>query len=158
MVSCGYHVGGKADLVPKSIQTISIPPFATLSSRYRLADLLPAEIEREFRERTRFQVVRDPDEADAVLHGTVANVVVYPAVADPTTGKSTSVTMLVIMSVDLSERATGKSLYSRKNFIVRQNYAIATDPHQLFDETGPAYDRLGRDVARDVVSAVVENF
>jgi hypothetical protein len=64
----------------------------------------------------------------------------------------------VIMSVDLSERATGKSLYSRKNFIVRQNYAIATDPHQLFDETGPAYDRLGRDVARDVVSAVVENF
>ena len=24
---CGYHVAGQADLVPKSVQTVAIPPF-----------------------------------------------------------------------------------------------------------------------------------
>ncbi len=33
--SCGYHVGGKADLMPKSIQTIAIPAFTTFTTRYQ---------------------------------------------------------------------------------------------------------------------------
>jgi hypothetical protein len=30
--------------------------------------------------------------------------------------------------------------------------------HQFFDESGPAYDRLERDIARQMVSSIVENF
>ena len=46
-VSCGYHVGGKADLVPKSIQTIAIPAFAGSSAaRYKLMDALPKQMGR----------------------------------------------------------------------------------------------------------------
>jgi hypothetical protein len=158
ILSCGYHVGGKADLVPRSIQTISVPPFSNLTVRYRLSDSIPNEIEREFKERTRFSIERDPKEADAVLNGSINNVLAYPAVADPTTGRTTSVSVVVLMSVTLTERATGRVLYANKNFSVRGSYAIATDPHQIFDESGPAYDRISREIARDVVSAVLENF
>jgi hypothetical protein len=41
---------------------------------------------------------------------------------------------------------------------VRTYYQIAIDPHQYFDESGPALDRLTREIAASVVSAVVENF
>jgi hypothetical protein len=156
--SCGYHVAGKADLVPKSIQTIAIPAFATVTSRYKLVDALPQAIGSEFLTRTRFQVVNDPTQADAVLQGNITAAYANPNVNDPNTGVSISVRVVVVMTVKLMERSTGKVLYTRSNWVMHQDYAAAVNPHQLFDESGPAFDRLCRDVARDLVSAVVENF
>jgi Lipopolysaccharide-assembly len=158
VASCGYHVGGKAELVPKSIQTIAIPAFASASLRYRLLDVLPEQIGREFIAKTRFRVVTDPSEADAVLQGNINAAQVYPSIFDPTSGKPTSVQVLVVVSVTLSERATGRVLVARNNLAFRQNYSIAVDPHQFFDESGPAFDRVSRDVARDVVTTIVEAF
>ncbi|MBV9082448.1 MAG: hypothetical protein JOZ62_07235 [Acidobacteriaceae bacterium] len=156
--SCGYHVGGRADLMPKSIQTIAIPAFNSSSTRYRLADTLPNDIAREFRERTRFHILQDPSEADAVLNGSIISVQIYPGLFDPSSGKVTSVQINVTLTLNLLEHSTGRVLYSRANFSARQNYEVATDPHQFFDESGPAFTRLNRDVAHDVVSAIVENF
>lgn len=158
IVSCGYHVGGKADLVPKSIQTIAIPAFSTMTTRYQLVDILPQQIGREFIARTRFRIVNNPNEADAVLNGTINTVNAYPNVFDPASGKATSIQIAVVLTVNLIQRSTGRVIYSRPNMTFRQNYDVAVDPHQYFDESGPALDRLSRDVARDVVSAIVENF
>lgn len=158
LFSCGYHVGGKADLVPKSIQTISIPAFTTFSTRYKLIDVLPQQIGREFLARTRFRVVNDPSQADAVLNGAINAVTANPTIFDPTSGKATSVQIAVSLNVRLVERTTGRVLYSRVNMVARQNYEIAVDPHQFFDERDPAFARLSRDVARDIVSAILENF
>ena len=158
LVSCGYHVAGKADLMPKSVQTIAIPAFSTLSTRYRLGDILPQEIGREFTERTRFRVVSDPTMADAVLNGSINTVQVFPNIVDPGSVKATMVQATVVLTVTLLQRSTGRVLFSRPNWAVHESYQVATDPHQFFDESGPAFDRLGRDVARDIVSSVVENF
>jgi hypothetical protein len=157
-LSCGYHVGGQADLVPKSIQTIAIPTFTTVTTKYRLVDILPLQISREFASRTRFKIENDARVADAILKGTINNVVVYPAVSDPTTGKATSIRVVVFLSVYLTERASGKVLFSHVSWAIHEDYGDAIDPHQFFDESGAAYDRLSRDVARDVVSDVVEGF
>ncbi len=157
-LSCGYHVGGKADLVPKSIQTIAIPSFATLTTRYKLVDMLPQQIGREFIASTRFRIVNNPSEADAVLNGSINMAMASPSVFDPTSGKATSLQIVVVITVNLVERSTGRVIYSRPNLVFRQSYEAAVDPHQYFDESGPALERLSRDVARDVVSAIVESF
>ena len=157
-LSCGYHVGGRADLVPKSIQTISIPAFTTFTTRYKLVDVLPKQIGREFLARTRFRIVSDPSEADAVLHGSINTVTANPTVFDPTSGKATSIQIAVTATFNLIEQRTGRVLFSRANFVARQNYEIPVDPHQFFDERDPAFDRLSRDVAHDIVSAILENF
>ncbi|HTU47780.1 MAG TPA: LPS assembly lipoprotein LptE [Bryobacteraceae bacterium] len=158
LVSCGYHVGGRADLVPKSIQTIYIPAFTTFTTRYKLVDVLPKQIGREFVTRTRFRIVNDPSEADAILKGSINTVTAYPTVFDPTSGKATSIQIAVSATFSLIEQRTGRVLFSRPNFTARQNYEIPVDPHQYFDERDPAFDRLSRDVAHDIVSAILENF
>ncbi len=157
-LGCGYHVGGKADLVPKSVQTINIPAFVSLTTRYRLVDLLPQQIEREFIAKSRFRIENDPAVADAILNGTVNSASIFPTVSDPTTGKATNVQVIVYISYRLLERATGRVLFSKSNLGFRQNYSIAADPHQFFDEVGPALDRVSRDIGRDVVSSVLESF
>jgi len=144
--------------MPKSIHTISIPAFATLTTRYRLIDILPREIGREFNQRTRFRVVNNSDEADAVLNGSVNAVSVFPTIFDPASGKASVVQLTVTLTVSLQERSTGRVLYSRANWSIRQSYQIAVNPGQLFDESDPAIDRFSRDAARDIVASIVESF
>ena len=144
--------------MPKEVRTIAIPAFNAFTARYALVDQLPREIGREFSARTRFVIVADPTEADAILNGTVNSATSFPTIYDPGSGKATSVGLVVNVSVKLIEQRTGKVLYARPNWSIREDYELAVDPHQFFNESGPAQDRLCRDVARDLVSAVVENF
>ncbi|HEX4772345.1 MAG TPA: LPS assembly lipoprotein LptE [Bryobacteraceae bacterium] len=156
--SCGYHAGGKADLVPTGVQTIAIPAFTCYTTDYKAGDLLANSIGHEFTERTRFRVVSDLSTADAVLSGSINRIIRAPSLSDPTTGKISTVAIIMIMSINLTERASGKVLYSRPALTIKENYEIASDPHQIFDESGPAMQRLSQNLARDIVTSVVENF
>src|SRR5215831_5141425 len=86
---CGYHVADKADLLPKTIKTIAIPAFGNSTSRPQLARLLPEDIAREFLSRTRYVIVADPNQADAVLTGAVMNMAAVPTTFDPVSGRAT---------------------------------------------------------------------
>ena len=155
---CGYHVAGKGDLLPKTIRTIAIPAFGNASTRYKLTELMPAAITREFISRTKYQVIPDPSQADAVLRGAVTNFISYPTVFDPATGRASTVQLSVFLRVTLTERATGKVLFERTSMEVKERYEISVDPKAYFDESEAALQRVSRDVSRSVVSAVLENF
>ncbi|MDX2154777.1 MAG: LptE family protein [Bryobacteraceae bacterium] len=156
--ACGYRVAGKGDLLPKNIKTIAVPAFANVTTRYKLTDLLPAAITREFISRTRYEVVTDVNQADAILTGVVANVFTSPTVFDPGTGRASGIQVNVNLQVTLRERESGKMLYNQPNMEFRQRYEIALDPKSFFDESGAALERLSRDVARTVVTGVLEVF
>jgi hypothetical protein len=156
--SCGYHVAGQADLVPKSIHTIAIPSFSNITTRYKLTDHLPEAIAREFISRTRYQIVNDPTQADAVLRGAVLNYIAYATTIDQQTGRASGLQMNVTLQVTLTERATGKVVYSRPSFEMHQRYELSIQAGAFFEESDAALDRLSRDVARDLVSSILENF
>ncbi len=156
--SCGYHVAGKADLMPKDIHSIGVPPFSNPTTRYKLTEKLPIAISRELMARTKYQILPDANGADAVLRGSVSTVLVFPTVFDPTTSRAAGVQIQAILSVTLTQVAGGKVLYTNPTMDFRQRYEISTDPQAYFDESTPAFDRLSRDVASSVVTAILENF
>jgi hypothetical protein len=144
-------------MLPKTIKTIAVPAFANVTLRYKLTDRISANVAREFIERTRYAVVADPKNADAVLTGAVVNFTSYPTTFDPVTSRASGVQAIVNVQVMLMDK-TGKVLFNRPGMEIRERYQISVDPTTYFDESGPAMDRLARDVARSVVSAVLENF
>jgi lipopolysaccharide assembly LptE-like protein len=157
--SCGYHVAGKADLVPKNIHTIAIPPFSNITLRYKLTDRLPEAISQEFITRTRYKIVSDPNQADAVLRGAIVNFVSYAILFDQATGRASGLQVNVTIQVSLTERATGKVIYSRPNYEYHDRYEISvTNPNQYFEESGTALERLSHTVAKDLVTSILENF
>ena len=167
--SCGYHVAGRADLLPKTIHTIAVPAFGNASTRYKLTDQLPAAIARELISRTRYRVVPNADAADAVLTGSVLNFTQELGVADPVSNQSSVMIVHVYLKVVLTERATGAVLFSRPNMEVRERYQIAVAPtnspsqsafdqSNFFEETDDALRRLATQTARQVVSGILENF
>jgi len=156
--SCGYHTGGQADLVPKTVHTIAIPAFTNQTIRYKLTDQLPQAITREFISRTRYRIVSDPTAADAVLTGTVLTYRSFPTVFDPTTGRASAVDVHVNLRLTLVERATGKTLYNRPNLDVSERYQISIDPATFFEESDAALARASQQVAQQVVSSILEAF
>ena len=157
-ISCGYHVSGRAGTIPKTIQTIAIPAFGNATTRYKLTDRVPEALAREFIARTRYKVVNDQNQADAILRGTVVNYFAYPTIFDPATARAAVVQIQVVMSATLVERASGKVLFSRPIIEVKQQYEISADQVAFFEESDTAMTRLSRDVARMLVSAILEDF
>jgi len=158
LTCCGYHVAGTTNVLPKNVKSIAVPAFGNITTRYKISDLLAAAITREFISRTRYQVVSDPGQADAVLSGSVVNFISYPTIFDSKTGRAAGVQAIVMMQLSLRDRATNAVLFDRPHMEFRQNYEISVDPQAYFDESEVGMDRLSRDVARSVVSAVLANF
>ncbi len=126
--------------------------------RYQLSEQLPAAITREFISRTRYQVVADESQADAVLRGAVINYIAFPYIADQQTGRAAGVQVSVVLNISLVERATGKVLFSRPYLEFRNRYEISNDEINYFDESQTAMDGLRAKSRGSVVSAILESF
>jgi len=155
--ACGYPVAGTTNLLPADIHTIAVVPWKNASIQYKLSDYLAESVSREMITRTHYKIVADPTQADAVLSGAVANLFSNATVADPVTGRSTGAQVVVIIQVKLTDKS-GKVLFDRPNVEFRERYEISVSPQQYFDEEPAALQRLSKDVARTVVSAILENF
>jgi lipopolysaccharide assembly LptE-like protein len=155
---CGYQVGGRGDLIPKSVKTIAVPTFANRTTQYKLRDSVPIAIAREFRARTKYQIVNDPNLADAVLRGEITLVGISPTIYDPTTSKATAIGIEAYLNLKLVERATGKVIWSKYALHLRENYELAVDPSKYFDESDFATSRLSQTIASTVVNLILEAF
>jgi hypothetical protein len=157
LAGCGYHVAGTTNLLPVEIHTIAVVPFKNVSIQKKLTDYLNQSLSREMIARTHYKIVADPAQADAVLSGAVANFFSNAVVTDPVTGRSNGAQVVAIIQVKLTDKS-GKVIFERPNVEFRERYEISVNPQQYFDESQAAMQRLSRDVARTIVSAILENF
>lgn len=155
---CGYRVAGRADLLPKELHAIAIPAFANATTLYTLTQSLPQAIGREFIRRTRYRIVADPAQADATLEGAVLQYFSYPTVFDARTGRASGVQMILVLDIKLRDVRTGAILFQRPAMQVQNHYEISSDQTAYFEESDAALERLSGEVARAVVSAILENF
>jgi outer membrane lipopolysaccharide assembly protein LptE/RlpB len=157
-VGCGYHVAGQATRIPSDVQTIAIPMFVNNTPRFRIEQILTAAVSREFIERTRFQISHEIKGADALLEGSVRSVTAAAVTFDPNTGRATAFQITVLASIKLTDLHTHKVLFSNPNYVFREEYQVSQSTSTLFEEDRPALNRLAQDLARTLVTDILENF
>ena len=156
--ACGYHVAGTASRIPPDVKTIAVPAFKNLSSTFRIEQQLTTAVSRELLERTHYRILPNPPDADAVLTGTVKDVRARAITFDINTGRATSLQVQVTADVKLEDRHSHKILFSNSNYLFREEYQVSETPAALFEEDKPALDRLAHDLARTLVTDILENF
>jgi outer membrane lipopolysaccharide assembly protein LptE/RlpB len=156
--SCGYHVAGRGNALPSEWKVIAIPALKNRTSSYRIEQRFTQALVREMISRTKYRVVPDEKDADAVLEGEISSLQTTPVLFDSTTTRATLMLVSVTLRVRLIDRASGKEVYQNNKFVFRNEYEITTDIPSFFQEEGPALDRMARDFARTLVSAVLEKF
>lgn len=151
-------MAGRGEQLPPDIKTIAVPIFVNDSSRFRIEQSLTAAVTREFIERTKFRITPSPAAADAILKGTVKDVRTGVITFDLNTGRATSLQIQVTAEVKLEDLHTHRVVYANPNYIFREQYQVSQTASGLFEEDQPAIDRLSRDLARTMVTAILENF
>jgi hypothetical protein len=151
-------VAGRGGLLPPDVKTIAVPAFKNQSPTFRIEQQLTSAVTRELLERTRFRVTPDPNGADAILKGTVKDVRAGAITYDLTTGRATSMQVQVTAEVQMENLHSHKVLFSNSNYVFREEYQVSQSPSTVFEEDRPALDRLSRDLARTLVTDILENF
>lgn len=156
--ACGYHVAGRGNALPVEWKAIAIPALANKTTTYRIEQRLTAAVVHEMLSRTHYRIVADEKDADAVLRGEVTSIETSALLFDTATNRATAMLVSVRLTVRLVDLGSKKTVYENNNFLFREEYEISTDIPSFFEEQGPALDRLSRDFAGALVSALLENF
>ena len=96
--------------------------------------------------------------ADAVLKGTVKDVRARAITFDVNTGRATSLQVRVTAEVKLEDLHSHRILFANSDYVFREEYQVSESPSALFQEDRPALDRLARDLARTLVTDILESF
>ena len=158
IAGCGYHVVGTSSKLPSTWKAIAVPAFVNRTAHYRLEQRFTKAVIREFIARTKYKIVQNEADADAVVHGEVLTIETSPILFDATTGQVTTMLVTVHAKVSLVSRADQKVVYKNDNMVFREEYQISGDVKSFFEEQDPALERMSRDFASQVVADILEGF
>lgn len=157
--ACGYHLVGTSSSLPESIRSLCVSPFINRTERNELDQRLAEALTQEWVRRGRFQLVSTPEQADAVLSGTIVQAVSSPVQFDPQ-GRATEYQLMLVADVQLVDRTGEKPvvLWQDKRFSRNVSYAVDANATDYFDRETEAIERLSRDFARALVVTILEGF
>lgn len=161
--SCGYALAGRGSFLPASIRIVGIPQLVNNTTFFQVEQVLTEKIRAEFIGRGKYTVVPDPAGADAVVNGTVTSITVQPVGFNEQQLASRYV-FTISMKVEFVDAHTSQVLWSNDALAFREEYELNTRSNTalegaaFLDQERSSFDRIATDIARTVVTAIVEAF
>jgi hypothetical protein len=160
---CGYSLAGRGSFLPSYIQSVGIPQILNRTPFYDVEQVLTDKVRGEFIGRGKYRITPDASGVDAVLTGEVINIAVQPAgLTDQQLASRYMFTLQ--MRVAFTETRTGQVLWSNEALTFREEYELATRSNTALEGAAflnlarSAIDRIATDIARTVVTAILEAF
>ncbi len=153
---CGYRIRSSVGNLPASVQSLGVPTFRNLTNQFKIEQTISRAVLKEFSIRTRAKISSRSSGVDAVLAGEILEVSSTPATfGDQTFGSAFLVTVRI--SAKLINSRNSSIVWQKDDFLFRERYALNSVVRDFFSEENPALERLARDFAASLVSAILEN-
>ena len=160
--SCGYSLSGQGSFLPDYIQTIGVPLFENSTAIFDVEQILTQQVRSEFIGRGQYTVIPADTGVDALLSGTITGVSITPAAF---TAQQQASRYIFTLNVDIEflDLTTNEMIWQNPQLTFSDEYEVATggggvDAAFFFGQQSNAVQRVGRDFARSVVSAILEAF
>jgi hypothetical protein len=163
MPGCGYSLAGRGSFLPSYIQAVGIPQLINRTTFFDVEQILTEKVRSEFIGRGKYRILPDAPGADAVLTGEVLNIFVQPSGFTDAQLASRYLFTLT-MKVTFTDARTNEVLWSNDALTFREEYELATrgnvalEGAAFLDQERAAFDRIATDIARTVVTAILEAF
>jgi len=159
---CGYALAGRGSFLPATIRTVGIPKLENRSTFFQVEDILTEKIRAEFIGRGKYTVTPEETGADALLTGEVLNIYIVPVNLNEQQLASRYL-FTVAMKVAFTDTHTQDVIWSNDSLVFRGEYDLqptagAFAGETFLDTQRTSMDRIATDVARSVVTAIVEAF
>ena len=161
--SCGYALAGRGSFLPADIRVVGVPLLENRTPYTRLDQIITDKIRTEFINRGKYKIIPASAGADAVLSGSITSLI-YQAAGLTDQQLASRQIVTVTMRLQFTDSRNGQVLWSNQVLTFREQYDMKTttngqvDAAVLLEQEGPAFDRLATDLARSVVSAILEAF
>jgi hypothetical protein len=159
---CGYALAGRGSFLPAYIRTVGIPQIENKTTFYRTEQVLTQKVREEFIGRGKYLIQPDSNGADALLTAELTSIIVQPAAL--TQGQLASRYLFTVtMNAKFTDVRTSEVLWSNDQLVFREEYELSTGSSEVvgatfLDTQATAFDRISADIARTVVTAIVEAF
>lgn len=160
---CGYALAGRGSFLPTDIRVVAIPPLVNRTTFFEVEQILTEKIRNEFIGRGKYRVVPDATGADAVLNAEILSITLAP-VGLTTEGLASRYQFVLTMKVDFTDSRINRSLWANSALSFTGEYELnaqgtgTLEGASFVDQQRGSFDRISTDVARTVVTAIVEAF
>ena len=161
---CGYALAGRGSFLPDYIRIVGIPQFENRSSFSQVEQVLTDKLRTEFIGRGKYRVIPDSPGSDAVLTGEILAISVQP-VGFNEQQLASRYLFTWTMKVAFTDAQTNMVLWSNDALVFRGEYELSqrgSDTSTLgstfVDQERTSVDRIATDVARSVVTSILEAF
>jgi hypothetical protein len=161
---CGYALAGRGSFLPTDIRVVGIPPLVNRTTYFDVENILTQKIRNEFIGRGKYRVVPEGTGADAVLNAEITSITLSP-VAFTSTQLASRYQFVLTMKVDFVDSRVNKSLWANDAYAFTGEYDLtsgtgdsAINAATFVDQQLSSFDRIANDIARTVVTAIVEAF
>jgi hypothetical protein len=160
---CGYALAGRGSFLPADLRTVGIPMIQNRTPFQQVEQTITERVRAEFIGRGKYEVLPQEAGADAVLSAEITSMSVQPVgFTDQQLASRYLITLT--MRGTFTDVRSGEVLWSNDALTYRSEYELNTRQNTAFgggefvDQERSSLDRIGTDVARSVVSAVLEAF
>jgi len=156
LTNCGYHLSGSGrSTLPEEANTIYIPDFNNPTANPNAQKYITFAIRDEFIKRSKLKLTDTITSADLVLEGKITNFLVKPmSYTDRMSANLYIVTLT--LDVKLINTINNKIIYKNTNLRFSDNYDI--DSSDFFSQETATLNKISKDIARTIVSGILENF
>ena len=160
---CGYSLAGRGSFLPADIRVVGIPQLVNNTTFFQIEQILTEKIRTEFIGRGRYRVIPAPEGADAVVTGAVTSINVQP-VGFTEQQLASRYLFTLTMNVQFTDTRTAMVLWQNSALTFREEYELSTRSNVALEgatflsQERSSFDRIADDVARTVVTAILEAF
>lgn len=155
---CGYALVGHGNFLDPTIKTIEVPAFVNRTTRVELEQRVTAAVAEEFVSRGRLRLVKNDNEADVILRGSIDSFNVNQ-IAFNTQGRATQYQISITAKIELVDhRHEDKVLWSNDQYRFTENYEIDLGTTDAFDQETRAIREIAVRFAETLVTNLLEGF
>lgn len=155
-LQCGYHLSGTGSSLPEHIQTVSVPMFKNMTTRYELDTKLTQRVIDELVARGKVEITTEEESADALLMGEIQS---FRAIPVAFSGESAAdrYNIIIVTKIILRDNVSRKVIYSNPSLVYQYEYGVpeGTDFESV---ESLAIDVVAERFARSLVSTILEGF
>jgi hypothetical protein len=157
LMACGYGFAPRGEHIDKNIQTVYVEQFGNKTKQAELENYVRTAFINQFVMTSRFKMADSVERADAVVRGSVTNLVMAPLSYRLNTLVAEE-RATITMDVSFRERESGKTIWSGKGISYMVDYTIDDNINLLPANRKNALIKLSNDTAERVFTLMMANF
>jgi outer membrane lipopolysaccharide assembly protein LptE/RlpB len=158
LTGCGYTLVGSGNTLDPKIHSIEVPAFVNKTTRVELEQRVTQAVADEFVSRGRLRLVKTPNDADAILRGSIDSFGIFP-IAFNQQGRATQYQISITANIELLDhRNEDKVLWKNDQYRFTENYQIDINSTDAFDQETRAITEIAQRFAESLVTNLLEGF